>query len=266
MSHRTRAVRLGEKRMDVRLRRALRAIGRQVASALVEQVSHVLKATPAEDAMAAAALSVAIEEADWTLLINPTEEQLRRVAQDGARRALLALGVTDEGVTEQVFQDAADWAKERAAELVGKTYNAAGELVDNPAADMAITDATRTELQALVSTAIEEGQSAQDLADAIEGSLSFSPERALLVARTEIIRANNAGHLGAFQASGVVQEKEWSTAEDGDVCPECMGNEEQGPIPLDSAFESGDAHAPAHPNCRCVIVAVVEEQPVDEAA
>lgn len=269
MSHRTKAVRAGEDSVERTMRRGLRSIGRKVAERVVDKVGHLLK-TAADDAAAAAALNYAIEGTDWELLINPTEEQLRLVAQDGARRALLALGVTDEGITEQVFTEAAEWAKNRAAEMVGMRYNAAGDLVENPDAAMAITDATREELQTLVSDAISEGLSADELASAIEDATSFSAERALLIARTEIIRANNQGHLSSFRASGVVDQKAWSTAEDGDVCPECEANENQGPIPLDQSFESGDDAAPAHPNCRCVIVAVVEEQgkeeEVDEAA
>jgi len=258
MTHRTKAVRKGEDDLEAKLRRGFKRIGRQVAERAVAELSNLLKADP-EDAAVNAAANAAIEGADWTLLIEPTEEQLRQVALDGAKQALLRLGVTDEDVTEQVFQTAADWAKERAAEMVGRKYNSAGDLVDNPDSDMSIVDSTRDELKALIGKGIEEGQSAQDLADAIEDSLAFSADRALLVARTEIIRANNQGHLAAFRASGVVEKKEWSTAEDGDVCDECEANEAQGPIDLDEDFESGDDAAPAHPNCRCTIVAVTAE-------
>lgn len=259
MTHRTEAVRKGEDALEKRLRRLLRKVGDQVAGHLDHQLQNLLGKAAGEDAATNAAINAAIEGSDWTLLIEPTQEQLELVAQDGARRALLALGVTDEGVTEQAYETASEWAKDRAAELVGMKYNDAGDLVENPDADMAITDATRAELQELVSRAIDEGMSADDLASEIEDLGSFSAERATTIARTEIIRANNQGHLQSFKDSGVVEKKEWSTAEDGDVCEECMANEDQGPIGLDQDFDSGDDAAPAHPNCRCTIIAVVDE-------
>ena len=147
----------------------------------------------------------------------------------------------------------------RIGEEVGMRYNAAGDLVENPDAEMAITDTARDAIRGAVADAIEQGQSAADLRSAVEDLGDFSAERAGMIARTEIIRANNQGHLAAFKASDAVKMKEWSTAEDGDVCDECEGNEDQGPIGLDADFDSGDDAAPAHPNCRCTIVAVVDD-------
>lgn len=258
MTHRTRAVRRGESRLTAELTGVLHRIGEEAASAAVRHLD-LGKAGPDDARRASEVAAIAVQGVDWTLLVDPTEAQLAAVTRDGAMRALLALGVTDKGITDQVFQTAADWARERAAELVGMRYNAAGDLVENPDAEMAITDTARDAIRGAVADAIEQGQSAADLRSAVEDLGDFSAERAGMIARTEIIRANNQGHLAAFKASDAVKMKEWSTAEDGDVCDECEGNEDQGPIGLDADFDSGDDAAPAHPNCRCTIVAVVDD-------
>ncbi len=264
MTHRTQAVRKGERKLIRTLRRKLKTLGETAAAAAVAAIPARLltKADDDEEAKRTArqAAQDAVEALDWDILINATEEELDAVSRDGVREALLRLGITDEGIVDQAYEEASSWSKERAAEMVGMKYNEVGELVENPNAEFVIGDAARAEIQTLVEEAISEGWSADDLAGEIEGVGSFSEARAEMIARTEIIRANNEGHLIAFRESGVVENKAWSTAEDGDVCPICEANEDQGPIPLDDSFESGDDAAPAHPNCRCTIVAVIQDE------
>lgn len=264
MTHRTKAVARGEARLSRKLATLLAEMGREASRVALKQLGHHEKADPDDARRAEEAAAAAASGLDWTLLVDPTEEQLAQVALDGAKRALVELGVTDKGITEQVYADAVAWARDRAAELVGMRYNAAGDLVENPSADMAITSEVRDSIRAAVTDALEQGLPADELAESIQDLAEFSADRATAIARTEIIRANNQGHLNAFKGSGVVHEKEWSTAEDGDVCDECTDNEADGPIGLDDAFSSGDDAAPAHPNCRCTIVAVVEQKDEEE--
>lgn len=264
--HDTKAVQTAEKILPGKLAKILRKIGREAAAAASKASEPVLgKAKPSQQAAIDAIAAAAFSGADWSLLIDPTDAQLQAIVRDGAYRALLTLGVADdESIVMQTYEAAAEWATERSAEMVGRTYNAAGDLVENPNAEMAITDTTRDEIRAAVADAVDRGLSAADLADNIEELGSFSPERAEMIARTEVIRANNQGHLEAFRSSGVVKQKEWSCAPD--ACDECQANEDQGPIDLDDAFESGDDAPPGHPNCRCTIVPVVDEEPSDAEA
>ncbi len=204
-----------------------------------------------------------VDEVDWEPVITATAEGLAIVAGDGAQQALLRLGVSEQGITDQTYATAREWAKRRAAELVGKRYTPDGALVDNDNAEMAISDTIRDEVREAVASAIDEGLSARDLAKRIEELDCFSPERAEMIARTELIRANNQGHLEAFRSAGV-ERKAWSTSNDGDVCDDCDGNEEQGAIDLEDDFQSGDDAAPAHPLCRCTIVAVIDEEKPEE--
>ena len=233
-------------------------MGRKASEAALS-VLDLGKADEGDKAKAEAAAEAAMNAIDWEALIDPTEEELLAVARDGVREAMLRMGITDEDIINQAYEEAAQWASERSAEMIGMKRNADGDLVPDSKAEFNISETARDEIQSKVETAIQEGWSAQDLADEIEDVGSFSADRALMIARTEIIRANNEGHLIAFRESGVVEMKAWTTAEDGDVCEICQGNEDQGPIPLDDAFESGDDAATAHPNCRCTIIAVIPD-------
>ena len=73
------------------------------------------------------------------------------------------------------------------------------------------------------------------------------PERALMIAQTEMNRAANIASREMYQDSGV-ELVEWLTA---DPCDECQENEDVSPIPIDGTFPSGDTEPPAHPNCVC---------------
>jgi len=207
-------------------------------------------------------------ELDWTVLVDPTDAQLRKVMKSGGQRALATLGVDDRDITDQVFKDATDYAKVRSAEMVGMQYNDEGKLVRNPRSEMSIAETTRDDIRRAVAKALEDGVPASELADTIADLGAFSDSRAMMIARTEMIAANNKGHMAAFKNSGVVRYKAWSTAGDDDVDEEiCAANEDECPIPLDDEFQSGDSEPPGHPNCRCTLVAVVgaEAAEADEA-
>lgn len=265
MTHRTKAVRAGEKALNGNLAASLKAIAKDVAKAAAKAYAKVAKAE--EDDRENTIADAALGAADWAPVAEASRTQLTTVAQDGAKRALKAIGITDDGITDQVFDEAVEWASDRAAELVGKSWDEDGNLVDNPDADMAITDSLREEIRAEVADALAKGLPASELADNIEDMSGFSAERAEMIARTEIIRSNSQGQLAAMRASGVVEQKGWSTAGAGDVCDECQDNEDEGAIDLDDDFPSGDDAPPGHPNCMCALVAVIEadEDSEDEA-
>lgn len=152
-----------------------------------------------------------------------------------------------------VNEDAVDYAEARGAEMVGKRL-VDGELVDNPDARYVITDGTRDALRSLIQDSLLEGWSSQQLADQIEDSEAFGYDRSFKIARTEMRFANSRGTIDAWQASGRVDTKEWSTAQDDKVEETCEANADAGAIGLNDVFPSGDDAPPAHPNCRCVIV------------
>lgn len=141
-------------------------------------------------------------------------------------------------------------------------YDDLGRLVENPDSEWAITDFTRESLRGTVSEAMAEGWSNDKIAEAITESYGFSEERAMMIARTETQMAANAGAVAGYRASGVVERKQWVTAGDDRVEEECLDNAAAGPdndgvLPLDAEYPSGDDAPPAHPNCRCTIIPVV---------
>jgi SPP1 gp7 family putative phage head morphogenesis protein len=167
-------------------------------------------------------------------------------AKQGAEQGLMQLSIdAGAGMTEQVNGKAIEWAAQRAADLI-KTDGTGGELVD----------ATRALIRATVEQATREGWSTQQLAKALRDHYAFSPQRAQVIARTELAMAESQGNLQAYIASGVVQKKRWIL--DPDPCPVCIANAAQGDVPLLQAFQGGVMTAPQHPNCRCAIAPVID--------
>jgi hypothetical protein len=96
--------------------------------------------------------------------------------------------------------------------------------------------------------------------------------RATTIARTETIRANNAGRMASYQQAaddGFLSKqhsvKQWEVSP-FDVCPICVGLGQGKPIKLDDYFQAGAVavqYPPAHPNCRCTFNVVPNTQMYD---
>jgi hypothetical protein len=84
---------------------------------------------------------------------------------------------------------------------------------------------------------------------------AFSEARASMVARTELAKMDMEANAASWKESGLVSEKIWLLAQN--PCDTCEGNAQQGAIPLDDSFDSGDMEPPAHPNCSCDLAPVV---------
>lgn len=199
-----------------------------------------------------------IDDGELVLVMDDVRALLEKVALDGGVAALDQLGIADdESITDLVNEQGVEYARDRAAELVGKRYDD-GELVDSAAGGYAIDDATRELLRADVATALEEGWSNDQLADAIAGSYAFSDARAETIARTETATADVAGNLNAWKASGQVTAKQWIIGDEAcELCDPLDGVT----VALDENFpgDGGDG-PPLHPNCRCDVVPVLAEE------
>ncbi len=108
---------------------------------------------------------------------------------------------TREQLTGRVDQSVMSYARSRSAEMVGKSRLADGTLVDNPNAEWVITDTTRNEIRKIIADGVENGIGKEAIAEQIEAATAFSPERAMLIARTEISQMNNMAVLWSFQES-----------------------------------------------------------------
>lgn len=119
-----------------------------------------------------------------------------------------------------------------------------------------ITDAMAQKLNRVLANGMVEGLGAVEIAkqmvDEIDG---ITNQRALVLARTEVIHAHAEGQLDSFTELGVEQvgvEAEWSTAGDDRVCPECEAMEGKS-FPIDEAH----GMIPLHPNCRCTWIPMI---------
>ena len=87
---------------------------------------------------------------------------------------------------------------------------------------------------------------AEIIADEFEG---ISETRAFSIANTEANQAMSSAQQAFLKENGVGTKK-WVGA-GPNTCAICQGNEDQGPIPIDDEFESGDETPPGHPGCEC---------------
>lgn len=93
------------------------------------------------------------------------------------------------------------------------------------------------------------GMTSQDVADMLRPAVD--PARALMIARTETVRAQTQGNViyqGYLRERGLNYERIWITERDDIACPIC------GPLDGKKEDEWGADVAggpPAHPNCRC---------------
>lgn len=112
-----------------------------------------------------------------------------------------------------------------------------------------LTAQMKSELNRVLAQGIADGRGAEDIADQIAERVGVSEERALRIARTEVIHAHAEGQLDSFQELGVEElgiMAEWSTAGDDRVCPRCQKFE--GKL---FTIQKARGLIPLHPNCRC---------------
>lgn len=236
----------------------------QVLKAVKAKIDKFRKADETDEERAARLsgeatdIATSIDLSSIEAVFDITPEELTAVAAQTGRAALAQIGAGNKfELVNQVFDEAVDYAQERAAELIGRKW-VNGKLVDNPAAEWSIDSATRNEIREIILGGLNGTIKPADITGAITNAGAFSPERAELIARTEIHNAQNRGALDGYKvaaAAGVSVKKAW-VADDG-ACDVCLRNEAVGAIALDKQFPSGDDAPTAHPRCECAITAVV---------
>jgi SPP1 gp7 family putative phage head morphogenesis protein len=113
-----------------------------------------------------------------------------------------------------------------------------------------IGDTLERDLEAELETGFKNGESITQVAARIDEFFA-DPVRANRIARTEIISASNFGAVEGYKEVGV-EKVEFYTAMDERTCELCDTYHEQ-------IFGIGEGMTPPlHPNCRCVLLPVVE--------
>jgi hypothetical protein len=181
---------------------------------------------------------------------------LRGIFRDGAEGALSEFELSVDW--DLLEPKAVDYGAARGAELVGKKW-VDGQLVDNPNAEWVIDQTTRDATQALLVEAVRDGLSYQDFAELLEESGLFGPDRAAMIARTELAIAEAQGHVEAFREAGVEQVVIY----DEDGCGEEICDVDGEVWDL----EEYEAEPIGHPNCtRAARPVTRDEQREEEAA
>ena len=194
-------------------------------------------------------------ESEFGSLPAEARAALEQAALSGINDAWLQIEITDSDVIAGANIQAAEFASKRAAELVGMKYNDAGELVANPNAKWAISDTTRDRLKEIIENAFRDKTPFSEVIDNIRDADIFSEDRAAMIARTEISRAQVNANLEAWKKTGLVSKVKW-LAVGPDPCPVCMDND--GKVrDIGEKFPSGDTMPLAHPNCYCILQAIL---------
>lgn len=103
-----------------------------------------------------------------------------------------------------------------------------------------------------VQKAMINGTSTEKLARQIKKDFGSSAYQAQRLINTEVARAVSEAQDEAYNNSGVVGKVMWTATLEGNTCDECAGYDGM-------YFPLGDHPSlPAHPNCRCTLVPVVE--------
>ncbi len=138
-------------------------------------------------------------------------------------------------------QKAANWAENQAAKLV-----------------VGLDKETVSRIADTIAEGIEQRLGSAGTAKLIRQELKdMEVSRAITIAATEI---NNAMSQATLDKLGAleIEYKQWIL--DADPCEICIGNADQGAIPVNEPFESGDMAPAAHPNCRCAIAGAREPE------
>ena len=113
-----------------------------------------------------------------------------------------------------------------------------------------ITDVMSQQMNRILANGIAQGLNPTTIARMLSKNITgITRQRALTLARTEIIAAHADGQLDSFEELGVEEltvMAEWSTAGDDLVCPLCA--ELEGAV---MTIEEARGLIPRHPNCRC---------------
>ena len=240
--------------------RAKEEAGRLMKGALALALSaaskYLAKDSTDDDAQALADSIAASLQAEFDATIPEVQAGLSESMISGIGQGMLQIEVVDSAMIAAANTVAQDYARERAAELVGMRYDDDGNLIENPNAEYAITDTTRDKLRQIITDAFKQEKPMADIQSEIISALEdesngigiFSDARAELIARTEVMNAQVRGNFAVWQKSGLVNKVQWLTSEDEGVCPICEMND--GEIrTLGDPFPSGDIMPTAHPRC-----------------
>jgi SPP1 gp7 family putative phage head morphogenesis protein len=120
----------------------------------------------------------------------------------------------------------------------------------------ALQDETADKLRKELSQSLLNIESVGEMKDRVLKVMETTVDRAKMIARTEMNRAENMGHIDGARQSGLKLVKEWDAHLDNRTSPICRYLDKK-QVPMDEKFNyQGQLFdmPPAHPNCRSVLV------------
>ena len=187
---------------------------------------------------------------------GPADKALQAVYREMAQRLMVASAAREAGLYNlstnwDVFNPHIEgWLKTHSIDLADE-----------------INTTTLDKLKASLYEGWEAGESIPDLSNRVRDLYEeFDKSRADSIARTESIMASGQGALAEYEASGVVDRVMWVATPDERLCPICEGLD--GSVAdLGEAFSFEDDYGdgtspPAHTNCRCCIIPILEGETV----
>ena len=223
--------------------------------------AKLLRKSLDDDVQAFADAVIAALEKEWESLPLEVQPALESAMLSGIGQGALQIEFSTAGMIASANTTAENYARERAAEMVGMKRDVEGTLVQNPDAKWAISNTSRDKIREIIADAFTEETPLEEIKSAIHealeeeatGSGIFSEARAAMIARTEISRAQAGGNFSAWIQSGLVRKVKWLTS-NLEPCDECLTNEAQGEMEINKPFASGSVMPPDHPNCACVLI------------
>src|SRR5262249_38489111 len=154
---------------------------------LASQARHILKGLRSDvlsglHGVLSKAEGDEVEQLDLSAILlfaEQSTDDLVEATRQAAHEAIASFGVKMRGdLVNQINDNAATWARKRAANLVAS-----------------LTDTTRNDLRDTIASGLEQGASVDDLSKTIAEGYMFSDERADLIAETETTFAVSHGAL-----------------------------------------------------------------------
>lgn len=235
-----------------KLRKVLKAWAADAAVKIANQYSAHFASKLLKDSGRTARIMSILEELRNDKLGEDLAGELEGAMLAAFKRAA-AVGATQVGfsisdLTDQVDEAAVAYAEKRGGELIKD-----------------LADTTDDALKSLLSRAVDEGMSPDELSDAVEDLGAFGEARADAIARTELAFAHVQGNLEGWKAAGDdVVGKRSLLGDLHDIEDVCDDAAEAGVVGLDDAFAGGLDAPPYHPNCVCDVEPVLAGEGDDE--
>lgn len=242
-------------KVEARLRREIRSVFRDTADKLDRYINwnnYLLQQSQVQASSAPLNAAVDVEvivtedlydELDslfFTVTFTTISTAIATGAQAGESIYKIPLGIqSSDAAIQKLTTDRLAW-------LVGKRVDKSGEIVDNPRPEYRISNKTRADIASNIKSGIALGEDRATMTKRLQEVIK-NPRRAETIAQTETVNAYGAGML-EFGRESDATGKEWEDVAATDVCAQ---NSDEGIIPLEATFMSGDKAPAAHTGCRC---------------